>query len=86
MDIPSEASCTTCTFAEDTSNYWTAVLYFRARNGTYKRVQQMANSGFEGAKGGMTVYYTPSYNNQKVTAFKPVRVIPLSEHGSMKMN
>lgn len=72
MDIPSEATCTTCTFAEDLSNYWTAVLYFRARNGTYKRVPQMANSGFEGANGGMTVYYTPSYNNDKVTAFKPV--------------
>ncbi|KAI1483130.1 hypothetical protein F4774DRAFT_368241 [Daldinia eschscholtzii] len=71
LDIPSEATCTTCTFAEDLSNYWTAVLYFRARNGTFKRVPQMANSGFEGAKGGMTVYYTPSYNNGKVTAFKP---------------
>lgn len=72
VDIPSEATCTTCTFADDTSNYWTAVLYFRARNGTFKRVPQMANSGFEGAKGGMTVYYTPSYNNAKVTAFQPV--------------
>ncbi|KAI2473130.1 hypothetical protein F4781DRAFT_380651 [Annulohypoxylon bovei var. microspora] len=71
LDIPSEATCTTCTFADDTSNYWTAILYFRARNGTYKRVQQMPNSGFESAKGGMTVYYTPSYNNAKVTAFKP---------------
>ncbi|KAI0002691.1 hypothetical protein F4779DRAFT_603270 [Xylariaceae sp. FL0662B] len=71
LDIPSEATCTTCTFAEDFSNYWTAVLYFRARNGTYKRVQQKPNAGFESANGGMTVYYTPSYNNAKVTAFQP---------------
>lgn len=76
MDIPSEATCTTCTFAEDLSNYWTAVLYFRARNGTFKRVQQMPNAGFEGSKGGMTVYYTPSYNGGKVTAFKPVSRAP----------
>ncbi|OTB07048.1 hypothetical protein M426DRAFT_318416 [Hypoxylon sp. CI-4A] len=71
IDMPSEATCTTCTFAEDFSNYWTAVLYFRARNGTFKRVPQMANSGFESANGGMTVYYTPSYGGGSVTAFKP---------------
>lgn len=70
-DVPSQASCTTCEFADDFSNYWTAVLYFRARNGTFKRVPQMPNQGFEGADGGMTIYYTPSYNRQKVTAFQP---------------
>ena len=37
-DISSIATCTSCTFSEDFSNYWTAVLYFRARNGTFKRV------------------------------------------------
>ncbi len=78
VDIPSEATCTTCTFAEDTSNYWTAVLYFRARNGTFKRVPQMPNAGFESAKGGMTVYYTPSYSGGKVTAFQPVSLKPPS--------
>jgi hypothetical protein len=26
----------------DLSNYWTAVVYFKARNGTYKRVPQKA--------------------------------------------
>ena len=71
QDIPSTASCTTCTFAEDFSNYWTAVLYFRAQNGTFKRVPQMPNIGFEAAQGGMTVYYTPTYQQNKVTAFKP---------------
>lgn len=72
LDLPSEATCTTCTFAEDFSNYWTAVLFFRARNGTYKRVQQKGNVYFEDSNGGMTVYYIPSYNNTSVTAFKPV--------------
>ncbi|KAI1177119.1 hypothetical protein F4777DRAFT_577404 [Nemania sp. FL0916] len=71
MDIPSTATCTTCTFAQDFSNYWTAVLFFRARNGTYKRVPQKGNVYFEQSNGGMTVYYTPSYKNTKVTAFKP---------------
>ncbi|RYP34714.1 hypothetical protein DL767_004160 [Monosporascus sp. MG133] len=70
-DVPSQASCTTCEFADDFSNYWTAVLYFRARNGTFERVPQMPNQGFEAADGGMTSYYTPSYNGQKVTAFQP---------------
>jgi len=70
---PSElATCTTCTFAEDFSNYWTAVLFFKARNGTYKRVPIKGNSGFESSSGGMTVYYTPTLGTAKakVTAFK----------------
>jgi hypothetical protein len=39
-DVSQQASCTTCAFSEDFSNYWTANLYFKARNGTYKRVPQ----------------------------------------------
>ncbi len=71
-DIPSASSCTTCTFSEDFSNYWTAVLYFRARNGTFKRVPLKGNAGFEQANGGMTVYYSPPYDGKtKATAFKP---------------
>jgi hypothetical protein len=55
------------------SNYWTAALYFHARNGTFKRVQQYANLGLV-QRGGMTVYYIPPYDGfSKVTAFKPVR-------------
>jgi Domain of unknown function (DUF1996) len=73
-----EATCTTCQFAEDFSNYWTAVMYFKARNGTYKRIQQKPNGGFEGATGGTTVYYMQdslvnSGRNPKVTAFQKVR-------------
>ena len=30
------------------SNYWTANLYFKARNGTYKRVPQIANEFNDG--------------------------------------
>ncbi|KAJ3578955.1 hypothetical protein NPX13_g1614 [Xylaria arbuscula] len=72
LDIPTEATCTTCTFAEDFSNYWTAILYFQARNGTFKRVPQKPNVGFESANGGMTVYYTPVISGTgQVTAFKP---------------
>lgn len=71
-DPPSLSSCTSCTFSEDFSNYWTAVLYFKARNGTYKRVPQMANQGLQ-QTGGLTVYYIPPYDGKtKVTAFKPV--------------
>ncbi|KAF2256476.1 hypothetical protein BU26DRAFT_23058 [Trematosphaeria pertusa] len=76
-DMPGESTCTTCQFSEDFSNYWTAVLYFRARNGTYQRVPQRSNAGFEGATGGgMTVYYMqdPLYDTaqkSKVKAFQP---------------
>ncbi|OTA65053.1 hypothetical protein K449DRAFT_411067 [Hypoxylon sp. EC38] len=70
-DLPSESTCTTCSFSEDFSNYWTANLYFRARNGTYKRVKQMVNLGLQGEE-GMTIYYIPPYDGHtKVTAFKP---------------
>lgn len=70
-DLPSMSTCTSCTFSEDFSNYWTAVLYFRARNGTYRRVPQFASEGLR-ADGGITVYYIPSTTkNEKVTAFKP---------------
>ncbi|KAK8111076.1 uncharacterized protein PG998_007533 [Apiospora kogelbergensis] len=79
-DMPKESTCTTCSFAEDFSNYWTAVLFFKARNGTYKRVPQ--SSQIQGAKGGITVYYMQDalYDQQqrsKVTAFKPVSILPL---------
>ncbi|KAI1763270.1 hypothetical protein GGR53DRAFT_498251 [Hypoxylon sp. FL1150] len=74
-DVAQRATCTTCSFSEDFSNYWTAVLYFKARNGTYKRVPQYPNALLGDLKGGMTVYYLQqdfsSSGNQKITAFKP---------------
>ena len=42
-DISSIATCTTCGPADDFSNYWTANMYFKARNGTFKRVPQIPN-------------------------------------------
>ncbi len=76
-DIGERGSCTTCTFTEDFSNYWTAVMFFRAENGSYKRVNIMENAALpNGIAGGMTVYYTQqdfnSNGNQKITSFKPV--------------
>ncbi|KAE9374342.1 hypothetical protein N431DRAFT_455118 [Stipitochalara longipes BDJ] len=74
MDIPSTATCTSCSFSEDFSNYWTAVLFFKAKNGTFKRVPQIAQ--ISGATAGITVYYMQDalYDTKqasKVTAFKP---------------
>ncbi|CAE7023413.1 hypothetical protein P3342_005221 [Pyrenophora teres f. teres] len=75
-DPPSMSTCTTCQPADDFSNYWTASLYFRARNGTYKRVPQKGNVLFEGQNGGMTVYYMQNQladyqQKAKVKAFQP---------------
>jgi hypothetical protein len=66
------STCTSCTYSEDFSNYWTASLYFKSpENGTFQRVPQFANVGIQ-QNGGMTVYYMPySAKNNKVTAFKP---------------
>ncbi|KAI1107180.1 hypothetical protein F4804DRAFT_219280 [Jackrogersella minutella] len=70
-DPPTASTCTSCTYSEDFSNYWTANLYFRARNGTYRRVPQFANLGL-GVEAGMTVYYIRGYQpTAKVTAFPP---------------
>lgn len=80
-NMTAESSCTTCQFSEDFSNYWTAVLYFKARNGSYHRVPQLANAGFDGAQGGgMTVYYMQdalydTAQKSKVSAFQPVSLL-----------
>ena len=60
-DDPAERStCTTCTFTDDFSNYWTATMFFRARNGTYRRVKQLGALYHEEARGGgITIYYLP---------------------------
>jgi hypothetical protein len=52
-DLPALSTCTSCQFTEDFSNYWTAVIFYRAKNGTFKRVPQMAQAGMEGTQGGM---------------------------------
>ncbi|KAF1998497.1 hypothetical protein P154DRAFT_602955 [Amniculicola lignicola CBS 123094] len=75
-DLVKKSTCTSCQFTEDFSNYWTAVMYFKAKNGTYKRVPQRAQQGMEGTQGGMVVYYMSdalfdTAQKSKVTAFKP---------------
>ncbi len=57
------------------SNYCTAVLYFKARNGTYTSVLIYDNADPDGKfQVEMAVYYTQqdfcSNRNQKITAFK----------------
>jgi hypothetical protein len=79
-DIGEQGTCTTCTFSEDFSNYWTAAMFFKHQNGSYKRVPIMANTALpNGISGGMTIYYTQqdfnSNGNQKITAFKPVSLL-----------
>lgn len=72
LDPPTAATCTSCTYAEDFSNYWTASVYFKARNGTFKRVPQIVNLGL-GVKAGMTIYYIRGYQaSAKVTGFPKV--------------
>jgi len=75
-DLPSESTCTSCQFEDDFSNYWTAILYFKSRNGTYKRVPQLGNNQFEKANGGLTIYYMQDAIYQpkqtsKVKGFSP---------------
>ncbi|KAK1759140.1 hypothetical protein QBC47DRAFT_420179 [Echria macrotheca] len=81
-DIGEKGTCTTCAYTEDFSNYWTAVMYFRHENGSYKRVPQYPNAqlGTEGKdapdiKAGMTIYYSQkdlnSNGNQFIRAFPP---------------
>ncbi|KAF9525223.1 hypothetical protein CPB83DRAFT_859972 [Crepidotus variabilis] len=69
-DLPKLSTCTTCRFKEDFSNYWTAVMFFKHRNGSYIRVPQMANQVTGNPSGGMTVYYFQPFNGETVTAFK----------------
>ncbi|KAK3316540.1 hypothetical protein B0H66DRAFT_499974 [Apodospora peruviana] len=74
QDDPSRVStCTTCTLLNDFSNYWTATMFYRHPNGTYRRVRQLGALWHESAReGGMTVYYFPPARNlSNIVAFKP---------------
>lgn len=68
-DLPSKSTCTSCEFDQDFSNYWTAVMFFQHKNGSFIRVPQVANQGLT-QKGGIDIYYIPG--NAKTTAFKKV--------------
>jgi hypothetical protein len=60
----------------DETNSWTANVYFKAKNGTFKRVPQVPNRFLFNDKfttqteGGVTVYYIAPKKGV-VTAFKP---------------
>ncbi|KAF2710783.1 hypothetical protein K504DRAFT_403703 [Pleomassaria siparia CBS 279.74] len=75
-DVATAAGCTTCSFPEDLSNYWTANVYFKAKNGTYKRVPQLGaalqfSDNFSNKmKDGILVYYV-SATPGKITVPKP---------------
>jgi len=75
-DVSEKATCTSCIPSEDFSNYWTANLYFRHPNGTFKRVKQRGHALQFGdrisnsQKDGTLVYYAVA-NVGKTTAFKP---------------
>ena len=58
-DVGDRATCTTCQMAEDFSNYWTAVMYFKdPKNGSYHRVPPVyIGPGQNGAQGGLTGEY-----------------------------
>ncbi|KAK0652633.1 hypothetical protein B0T16DRAFT_406539 [Cercophora newfieldiana] len=59
---------------EDFSNYWTAVMFFQARNGSYTRIHQLGGLFSEESNGGMTVYYFPqtvNWEGIKIRAFAP---------------
>ncbi|OAA56272.1 hypothetical protein SPI_07883 [Niveomyces insectorum RCEF 264] len=78
-DPPTLSTCTSCTYSEDFSNYWTASMYFQSpENNTFRLVPQMANYRNRNSpellqqKGGLTVYYMQPFGGpSKTTAFKP---------------
>ena len=87
-DVGQRATCTTCQMAEDFSNYWVAHMYFKdPKNGSYQRVMpspvQPLLGGSNGAKGGLTVYYTQfdlnrdNLKQQPIKAFPPVSLFSL---------
>ncbi|KAK9802189.1 hypothetical protein SCARD494_00122 [Seiridium cardinale] len=76
-DVSATATCTTCEFSEDFTNYWTANLYFEASNGTYKRGPQrgarmlkFSDTYSNKMADGILVYYV-SAQPGSMTAFKP---------------
>jgi len=70
LELPELATCTTCRFKEDLSNYWTAVMYFKHPNGSFIRVPQIPNHFTGAPNGGMTVYYVQPPGLEPVTAFQ----------------
>lgn len=81
-DVGARGTCTTCQMAEDFSNYWTAVMYYKHTNGSYHRVPVINNAALAaGTTGGITVYYTQydlsrdNIQQQPIKAFQPVSLL-----------
>lgn len=73
-DFAPSATCTTCKFKENKSNYWTAALYFHHPNGSFIRVPQRPGHFSvyppeRGPDGGIMIYYIQAPNEPSVTAF-----------------
>ncbi|KAJ3524645.1 hypothetical protein NMY22_g10906 [Coprinellus aureogranulatus] len=92
-DYSSIATCTTCRFKEDNSNYWTMVMYFKHRNGSFIRVPQIANENTGAPDGGMTIYYieprSPSKNVTITTFPKGFRMRvgnPMNRRNEVRMD
>ncbi|KAL1899232.1 hypothetical protein Sste5346_003155 [Sporothrix stenoceras] len=89
-DVGARGTCTTCQMAEDFSNYWTAVMYFKSpTNGSYHRVPVVNNAALAaGTTGGITVYYTAydlsrdNLKQQPITTFKPGFRMTVGKPGS----
>ena len=67
--------------SEDFSNYWVAHMFFKdPKNGTYHRVMpkpvQPLLGGSNGAKGGLTVYYTQFDLSRDNLARQPIKAFP----------
>lgn len=81
---PSELStCTTCSFSEDFSNYWTANIYFRARNGSYKRVPQMVNLGLRGEGMPLPIVQQSSFRTELTVPVGGVTVYYIPPYGRL---
>jgi hypothetical protein len=80
-DVGARATCTTCQMSEDFSNYWVAHMFFKdPKNGTYHRVMpqpvQPLLGGSQGAKGGLTIYYTQFDLSKDNLKTQPVKAFP----------
>jgi hypothetical protein len=81
-DVGARATCTTCQMAEDFSNYWTAVLYFKhPTNGSYHRVPVIPVvpllGGSTGTQGGLTVYYSQHDLSKDDIKARPIKAFPV---------
>ena len=56
-----QANCTSCEIQDDKSAYWTPLLYYQHKNGSFEEVPN----------GGMVIYYLGRGDNKTLTAFPP---------------